>query len=631
MVAGYRDVISYVSVSGPVSKRIWATLSALLVALTVLLFISSSASAASYAAASWGPNHGGELGVGTFEGPERCGGTIQCSTMARELKLTGISEEVVAVAAGNRHSLALLKNGKVLAWGENQHGDLGLPESEGSQSTPREVAGLSEVAAVATNGTFNLALLKNGTVKAWGQDSQGELGNGEVGTERSEPVTVSGLTEVTAIATGWYFGLALLKNGTVEAWGENDSGELAAEEALSNSDVPVSISGVNEVTAITAGATSAYALLKNGTVKAWGENSGGSLGDGTFTGPESCGCSRSPVSVSGLSEVTAISSSYDSVLALTKSGAVKSWGENPEGELGDGTFENSDVPVSVSKLSGVTAVAGGLFQSLALLENGTVMAWGYNGDGQLGIGTYSGPEECGCSRTPVKVHGLAGVKGISANGISLSYGGSTPTSPLPTPEELFGSENPGEADFEYTCAGKPVNCATGNETITQTDLSIGGRGPGLQIARTYNAQAAVSESKPGPFGYGWSAPYATAHLTFDAPAKLVTVVQSNGSTVTFEGTAGNIGEFARPAWADATLVFNSEKHYVYTLPTQEALDFNEEGRQISESDRNGNTTSLLYGIAGQLETVRIQLGANSPLLITGKARWKASKTPWVTR
>ncbi|MGC2372388.1 MAG: RHS repeat-associated core domain-containing protein [Solirubrobacteraceae bacterium] len=609
--------------------------SVLTVCLSLVLFLytQNSAFAASYGGASWGPNKGGELGVGVLEGPEKCTGEKSCSMIATELKLTGITEDIVAVAAGNRHSLALLKGGKVLAWGSEQFGDLGNGSKEGSFATPKEVSGLSEVTAIAANGTFNLALLKNGTVKAWGSNGEGELGDGTTSKESGEPVAVSGLSEVTAIATGWNFGLALLKNGTVKAWGENYIGELGAEESTEFSDVPVSVSGLSEVTAIAAGAESAYALLKNGTVKAWGLNEGGELGDGTYTGPETCfgtACSRSPVSVSGLSETTAISSSYDDALALTKSGTVKSWGENQEGELGNGTTENSDVPVSVSKLSGVTAVAGGLFQSLALLSNGTVAAWGDNEYGELGIGTYTGPEECGakhypCSTTPVGVTGLAGVKGISANGVSLSFGLSTLV-PRPSFEEQYGPENPAEKKIQKTCAGKPVNCATGNESLSQTDVAVGGRGLGLGVTRTYNAQAAPGESKPAPFGYGWSALYA-AHLVINAPAKLITVVQSNGSTVTFKGTPGTVGEFTRQGWVEATLVLNSEKRYVYTLPTQEVSDFNEEGQLVSESDRNGNTTSLSYSEAGHLETVTDPAGRKLTFAYNGEGEVESVKDP----
>ncbi len=173
--------------------------------------------------------------------------------------------------------------------------------------------------------------------------------------------------------------------------------------------------------------------------------------------------------------------------------------------------------------------------------------------------------------------------------------------PEPASEELLGPENPGEPQYNRACAGKPVNCATGNESVSQTDLSAAGRGVGLNLARTYNAQAAVNQGTPGSFGYGWSASYSD-HLVLNSTEKRIEVVQANGSGVTFTGTLGVVGEkLVAPEWVQATLAFNSEHIYVYTLPNQEVFKFNETGRLLSEADRNGNTTSLSYTETGRLE------------------------------
>jgi hypothetical protein len=164
------------------SSRSRSCVQAAILTLFVWLVFSSCAQSpafgASYGAASWGPNISGELGVGILEGPETCIEGLFCSTIATELKLTGITEEVVAVAAGNRHSLALLKDGTVLAWGNEESGDLANGSKEGPFDVPKEVTGLSEVTAIAADGAFSLALLKNGTVKAWGENHEGELGDG---------------------------------------------------------------------------------------------------------------------------------------------------------------------------------------------------------------------------------------------------------------------------------------------------------------------------------------------------------------------------------------------------------------------------------------------------------------------
>jgi RHS repeat-associated protein len=173
--------------------------------------------------------------------------------------------------------------------------------------------------------------------------------------------------------------------------------------------------------------------------------------------------------------------------------------------------------------------------------------------------------------------------------------------PEPEPEELLGSENPADPKYSRACTGKPVNCATGNETVSQTDLSVGGRGLGLSLTRTYNAQAAVTAKTPEPFGRGWSSSYSD-HLVFNSTEGWVKVVQANGSTVVFKGAPGQAGEYEAPEWVQAKLVL-SEGTYTYTLPNQETFQFNEQGRLEGEADRNGNATTLSYNQAGQPEAV----------------------------
>jgi alpha-tubulin suppressor-like RCC1 family protein/phosphodiesterase/alkaline phosphatase D-like protein len=259
----------------------------------------------------------------------------------------------------------------------------------------------------------------------WGSDSKGQLGNGTTEASFLLPVAASGLSEVTAVAAGEWHSLALLSNGTVEAWGENETGELG-DGTTTNKDVPVQVGGLSEVTAIAAGEKDSFALLKNGTVMAWGYN-GYRLGIG-LGGPENCpgpgSCSRKPVLISGLQEVTAIATGGDHSLALLKNGTVMAWGRGQLGELGDGSTELSAVPVAVTGLSEVVGIAAGSDHSLALLKNGKVMAWGGNYRGQLGTGTTTGPETCGgtaCSTKPVEVSGITEAAALAAgSGHSLT-------------------------------------------------------------------------------------------------------------------------------------------------------------------------------------------------------------------
>jgi RHS repeat-associated protein len=168
--------------------------------------------------------------------------------------------------------------------------------------------------------------------------------------------------------------------------------------------------------------------------------------------------------------------------------------------------------------------------------------------------------------------------------------------------ERLGEHNPADPNLSEPCEGDPVDCATGNLTESQTDLSVGGRGVPLALTRTYNSQATIEEGSAGMFGFGWSSSFSD-HLEINKTLKMVTVVQANGSTVVFEGNPETVGELKSPRWAQAKLSRQSNGTFLYTLPNQATFTFNGEGRLSSEADRNGNTTSLTYNTSNQLETV----------------------------
>jgi alpha-tubulin suppressor-like RCC1 family protein len=307
-----------------------------------------------------------------------------------------------------------------VGWGANASGQLGDGNTNESD-VPVTVSGLKYVTSVAAGERHSLALLSNGTVVAWGADASGQLGDGET-TMSDLPVAVEVLTGVKAITAGDNHSLALLSNGTVMAWGGNEQGQLG-DGNTNESDVPVAVKGLTGVTAISAGGEHSLALLSNGTVMAWGGNGHGQLGDGHTND------SDVPVAVKGLAGVTAVAAGGEHSLALLSNGTVMAWGGDEYGQLGNSTVEAveeeriSDVPVAVSGVSGVTAITAGARHSLALLSNGTVMAWGENEYGELGDGSIARSDE-----VPVAVSGLSGVAGISAGGLhDLAYGEPIPT------------------------------------------------------------------------------------------------------------------------------------------------------------------------------------------------------------
>ena len=215
-----------------------------------------------------------------------------------------------------------------------------------------------------------------------------------------------------------------------------------------------------------------------------------------------------------------------------------------------------------------------------------------------------------CSKFPIQVLLDLGSHGVDSGKVSVGaiVGYVTPTAEeTETIEsEEYGESNPGQPYRPKCYVGKPVDCATGNEVDTQTDLLVEGRGLGLSVTRTYNSQMAAKQTTHGPFGFGWSGPY-SAHFGGAGEcshrfACAFPVYQNNGSAVAFEPSYGGGAFVAVNPLTQATLVYESGT-YVFTSPNQTKLVFNSTGRLISETDRNGNTTTMKYNTEGQLESV----------------------------
>jgi alpha-tubulin suppressor-like RCC1 family protein len=335
-------------------------------------------------ALAWGDNTYGELGKGTTGG-------ISSTPVTVDLP-AGTS--VTAVSAGNDFSLALTSAGSVLAWGDNEYGQLGDHTTTNS-STPVPVdlpAGV-RVTAVSAGGDFGLALTSTGTVLAWGYDGWGELGNGTTGGGdqfRSTPIPVDlpADVRVTAVSAGGDGGLALISGGGVLAWGANDYGQLG-NGSTANDSPPVAVDlppGVS-VTAVAAGTYFNMALTSTGRIYAWGDNNNGELGDGGTVGTGGFSLTPVPVHLPAGPRVTAISAGGDFGLALVSGTGVLAWGNNDFGQMGNGTRTGgSPVPVPVDLPAGsrMTAVSAGEDYNLALTSTGGVVAWGDNGNGQLG-------------------------------------------------------------------------------------------------------------------------------------------------------------------------------------------------------------------------------------------------------
>ncbi|MBI4945196.1 MAG: T9SS type A sorting domain-containing protein [Bacteroidetes bacterium] len=299
---------------------------------------------------------------------------------------------ITSIAGGGYHSLALKNDSTVWTWGYNSYGELGNGTNTDS-NVPVQVSSLTGITAIA-GGMFHSFVLKNdSTVWAWGKNDVSQLGNG-TNTDSNVPIQVSSLTGITAIAGGMFHSLVLKNDSTVWAWGYNAFGQLGNGNTNFVSNVPIPISSLTGIIAIAGGSSHSLALKNDGTIWAWGNNHDGQLGNGTNTD------SNVPVPVSSLTDIIAIEGGAGHTLALKNDGTIWAWGLNLSGQLGNGTNTNSNIPVQINSLTGIIAVAGGSVHSLALKNDGTVWAWGDNDWGQLGNGTFGDTTD---NNVPVQV------------------------------------------------------------------------------------------------------------------------------------------------------------------------------------------------------------------------------------
>ena len=348
-----------------------------------------------------------------------------------------------AITAGATHTCALLSDGSVRCWGSNELGELGDGTTTDSP-TPVAVSGITNATAIAAGGDHTCALLADGSVECWGNNQEGQLGNGTMTTSSSTPVSVSGITTATAIAGGYYYTCAVLADGSVKCWGDNGSGDLG-DGTTTPSSTPVSVSGITTATAIAAGYQHTCALLADGSVNCWGWNYYGQLGNGTSG--QLYRDSYTPVAVSGITTVTAITAGFIHTCALLAGGAVNCWGDDT-GNLDAGAPTDSSTPVPVSGITTATAITAGYDHTCAPLSDGSVRCWGNNDSGQLGDGTTSSTP----TPTPVTVSGITTATAIAAgfhHTCALLAGGSV---------ECWGRNSSGQlGDGTTTDSSTPVS------------------------------------------------------------------------------------------------------------------------------------------------------------------------------
>jgi alpha-tubulin suppressor-like RCC1 family protein len=486
----------------------------------------SVATSASGSVSSWGADLYGQLGDGAVRTRYAAIGVGQ---------VLGL-QNIVAVAAGGNHSLALKADGTVWAWGDNLWGELG-DGSRRTRARPVRVEGVDRVVAICAGYLHSVALRSDGTVWTWGNDVHGQLGDGAY-TDRLAPVQVQGV-EAVAIAAGFFHTIAIDRRGGVWTWGQNTQGQLGY--GATDRPLPGRVPGIANAKMAAGGQYHTLALLQNGTVWSWGGNTFGQLGYATAsrdstTAPRNAhifealdmmrrkngpSAEKTPVGVGpadhfrpreipGVSLVQQIAAGEDYSLALTHDHTVLAWGDNLYGQLGNGTWDNQWSPVRVNVPGEVTEIAAGYSHAIALRPDGSLWTWGFGHYGQLGLG----PVERRVSR-PTRVAAMTLAPEPTYGRDFQRFG---------SPQMQWASnlarwdagrlliKGTAAQPFLYACLFQPLKAGPGERArtfVAQGELRAGGVTVGLQVQEKWVFQKNIDE--PGPFLIRWEPPAADAY------------------------------------------------------------------------------------------------------------------------
>ena len=299
-------------------------------------------------------------------------------------------DQVVAVDGSRLNTIALRQDGTVWFWGI----PFGAPESSANAVlNPVRVAGLSNVVAISAGWEHALALKSDGTVWSWGLNEYGQLGNqpitGPFGV--FNPTPVPGLSNIQSIAAGPLSSFAVAADGTVWAWGNNVNWELG-DGTNTRRPTPVHLTLITGVSKIVAGSGTTFAIKQNGFLWSWGSNARGKLGIGTNDPYTS-----NPGFVAALSNVKAVASRWNNVVAVNGDGTVWTWGDDSAGQLGDGRTNDSsyfsNVPYHVSSLTNAVSVATGDVTVISLMADGSIWQWGGSQTAIFQVPNISGVSE----------------------------------------------------------------------------------------------------------------------------------------------------------------------------------------------------------------------------------------------
>jgi alpha-tubulin suppressor-like RCC1 family protein len=299
---------------------------------------------------------------------------------------------IVAISAGEDHSVTLNDDGSVWTFGSNIYGQLGNTDLAGANGTianfsltPTRVAGLTNITAIAASN-HTVALKIDGTVFTFGNNVMGALGRATDNDDfksTATPTQVPLLRNVIAIAAARYNTVVLKTDGTVWTFGSNEAGQLGySTENQWWGELPRQVPGLNRITAVAAGANHTIALRQDGTVWTFGSNESGQLGRSTEGDRD-----LHPAKVPGLVHVTAIAAGIQQTITLKNDGTVWAFGSNGFGQLGTESPMPVKTPKQISGVTNAVAIAAHGWNTAILKQDGTIWTLGYNANRQLGYPT----------------------------------------------------------------------------------------------------------------------------------------------------------------------------------------------------------------------------------------------------
>ncbi|MFC7774812.1 RCC1 domain-containing protein [Flavobacterium sp. GCM10027622] len=289
------------------------------------------------------------------------------------------------ISTGGIHTIGIRDGGTLWSWGRNNSGQLGTGQNSSTINLlPKQIGTESNWLKISAGNAHNLAIKANGTLWAWGRNSDGQVGIGSNASTFNTPQQIGTDTDWAFISAGDEFSLAIKTNGTLWAWGDNAFGQLG-DTSTDDRNSPVQIGTATNWASVSAGTQHALGLKVNGELWAWGTNNTARF---STTLPA---FSYVPIQMGTDTDWSKVVASRDHGAALKTNGTFWTWGSNATGQLGDGTTVDKTTPINIASLNGAIKIAKGHQHTLVIKNDGTIWSWGGNASGQLGIGTPLSP------------------------------------------------------------------------------------------------------------------------------------------------------------------------------------------------------------------------------------------------